>query len=141
MSVAAMVKQPPPTPPSVDSRQLQDDFGHLVQHHARTEHQANTYALDNSPYVPSGATSFDNTPEPEIGQWYQDQYGNKSFRLYQEQNNLGVNMGFVSRTKRLAGRKADEAKRLMKNRMVMDSKPSILSNRACTTLMLSNSST
>ncbi|KAF6221051.1 hypothetical protein HO133_002732 [Letharia lupina] len=94
MSVAAMVKQPPPTPPSVDGRQLQDGFGHLVQHNARGEHQANIYALDNSPYIPSGATSFDNTPEPEIGQWYMDQYGNKSFRLYQEQNGLGVDMSF-----------------------------------------------
>lgn len=110
MSVAAMVKQPPPTPPSADGRQLLDGFGHLVQHHVRSEHQANPYALDNSPYMPSGTTSFDNTPEPEIGQWYMDQYGNKSFRLYQEQNNLGVDMSFVGCAKRLAGRKTNEAK-------------------------------
>lgn len=139
MSVAAMVKQPPPTPPSADSRQLQDGFGHLVQHNARSEHQASTYALDNSPYMPSGAASFDTTPEQEIGQWYIDQYGNKSFRLYQEQNNLGVDMSFVSCTKRLAGGKTYKANRLMKSRMRMDSKSSILSNRACTTLMPSNS--
>ena len=107
MSVAAMVRQPPPTPSSGDGRQLQDGFGHLVQHNTRSEHQANPYALDNSAYIPSGATSFENTPEPEIGQWYIDQYGNKSFRLYQEQNNLGVDMGFVCCTDRLAGRKTD----------------------------------
>ena len=92
MSVAAMVKQPPPTPPSGDGRQLQDGFGHLLQHN---EHQANTYALDTSAYISSGATSFDNTPEPDIGQWYMDQYGNKAFRLYPEQNNLGVDMSLV----------------------------------------------
>lgn len=142
MSVAAMAKQPPPTPPSVDSRQLQDDFGHLVQHNARNEHQANTYAIDNNPYMTSGATSFDGTPEPEIGQWYIDQYGNKSFRVYQEQqNNLGVDMGFVSCAQSLSGRETDEANKLMANRMCMDSKPSILSNRVCTTLILSSSST
>ena len=141
MSVAAMVKQPPPTPPSADGRQLQDGFGHLVQHNTRNEHQINTYALDSSPYMPSGATSFDNTPEPEIGQWYMDPYGNKSFHLYQGQSNIGVDMSFVSAAKRLAGCKRDEASRLMKSRMRMDSKPSILSNRVCSTLMLSNSST
>ena len=141
MSVGAMVKQPPPTPPGADGRQLQDGFGHLVQHNARSEHQANTYALDNSPYMPSGVASFDNTPEPEVGQWYMDQYGNKSFHLFQEQNNLGVDMGFVSHANMLAGRKTDEAERLMKSRMRMDSNPSIISNRLCSTLMLSNSST
>ena len=112
----------------------------MVQHNARSEHQANAYALDNSLYMPSAATSFDNTPEPEVGQWYMDQYGNKSFHLYREQNNLGVDMGFVSCAKRLAGRKTDDADRLMKSRMRMDSKPSILSNRVSSTLMLSNSS-
>lgn len=95
MSVAAMVKQPPPTPPSADGRQLQDSFGHLGQHNARSEQQVNAYALDNSAYIPSGATSFDNTPEPEIGQWYVDQYANKALRRYPEQNNFGVDMSFV----------------------------------------------
>lgn len=141
MSVAAMVKQPPPTPPSADGRQLQDGVGHLVQHNARSEHQANTYALDNSPYMPSGATSFDNTPEPEMGQWYVDQFGNRSFHLYQEQSNLGLDMNFVSCTKTLAGRKTDEANKLMRSRIRMDHKPSILSNRLCSTTMLSSSST
>ena len=108
MSVAAMVKQPPPTPPSADSHQFQDNFGHLLQHNARSEHQANTYALDNSPYMLSGDTSYDNTPEPEMGQWYMDQYGNRSFHPYQEHNNLGVDMSFVGCTKRLAGCSSDE---------------------------------
>ena len=108
MSVAAMVKQPPPTPPSAGSRQLQDGFGHLVQHNVRSEDQANTYALDNSAYLPSGASSFDNTPEPEIGQWYVDQYGNKNLGLYQEQDVLGMDMGFVCCTRRLAVCETDE---------------------------------
>ena len=138
MSVAAMVKQPPPTPPSADGRQLQDGFGHIMQDSARSEQQANTYALDNSSYIPSGATSFENTPEPEVGQWYMDQYGNKTFRLYQEQNHLGVDMNFVRCTKRLAGLKTGEAYRLMGNRMRMDSKPSILSNKVYITLMRCN---
>lgn len=140
MSVAAMVKQPPPTPPSANGHQLQDGFGPLVQHNARSEHQANTYALDNSSYMPSGATSFDNTPEPDRGQWYVDQFGNTSLHHYQEQNNLGVDMGFVSCNKTLADRKTDEANRLMKSRIRMDSKPSILNNRSCSTPMLSSSS-
>lgn len=105
MSVAAMVRQPPLTPPNADGRQLQNSFGHLVQHNTRSEHQANTYALDNSAYIPSGTTSFENTPEPEINQLYMDPYGNRSFRLYGEQNNLAVDMGFVCCTDRLAGRK------------------------------------
>ena len=108
MSVAAMAKQHPPTPPSANGRQLQDGFGHLVQHNARGEHQANTYALDNSAYIHSGATSFDTTPEPDLGQWYMDQYGNKSFRIYPEQNSLGVDMGLVRCTDRLAGRKTHQ---------------------------------
>ena len=141
MSVAAMVKQPPPTPPTVGSRQLQDGFGHLVQHSAQNEDQANTYALDNSAYLPSGVTSFDNTPEPEIGQWYMDQYGNKTFRLYQEQNTLGMDMSFVCCTRRLAGRKTDEKTWLMNDRMRTGSKPSYLSNKVYTILMLSNSNT
>lgn len=141
MSVAAMVKQPRATPPSANGRQLQDGFGHLVQHNTGSEHRTNAYALDSSPYMPSGATSFDNTPEPEIGQWYMDQYGNKSFHLYQGQSNIGVDMTFVSCAKRLAGCKTDEASMLMASRMRMDSKPSILSNRICSSLMLSNSST
>lgn len=95
MSVAAMVKQPPPTPPSADGRQLQDGFGHMVQHNARSEQQVNAYVLDNSAYIPSGATSFDNTPEPETDQWYVDQYANKALRRYPEQNNFGVDMSFV----------------------------------------------
>ena len=141
MSVAAMVKQPPPTPPSAGGQQLRDGFGHLLQHNVRNEHQNNTYTLDNSPYIPSGATSFDNTPEPEIGQWYMDQYGNKSFHLYQGQNNFGADMNFVSGAKTLADCKTDETSRLMESRMRMDSKLSILSNRVCSTHMLSNSST
>ena len=141
MSVAAMVKQPPPTPPSADGRPVQDGFGHLVQHNARSEHQANTYALDNSPYMPSGATSFDNTPESELGQWYIDQFGNRSFHLYQEQSNLGLDMNFVSCPQSLSGRKTDEANKLMKSRIRMDRKPSFLSNRLCSTTMLSSSNT
>lgn len=115
MSMAAMVKQPPPTPPSADGHQLQDSFGHIMQHNARSEHQVDTYALDNSLYMPSGASSFDNTPEPEMGQWYMDQYGNRSFHPYQEQNNLGVDMSFVSCAKWLAGRDTNEANKLMKH--------------------------
>ena len=95
MSVAAMVKQPLPTPPSADGRQLQDGFGRLVQHNVRSEQQANAYVLDKSAYIPSGVTSFDNTPEPEIGPWYMDQYGGKLHRTYPEQNNFGVDMSFV----------------------------------------------
>ena len=41
----------------------------------------------------------------------------------------------------LAGRKTDEAKGLMNNRMHMDSKPFYLSNKGYTTLILSSSST
>ena len=141
MSVAAMVKQPPPTPPSASGHQLRDGFGHLMQHNARSEHQPNTYTLDNSPYIPSGATSFDNTPEPEIGQWYMDQYGSKSFHLYQGQNSFGADMSFVSCAKRLSGCKTDEKSWLMESRMRMDSKLSILSNRVCSTHTLSSSST
>lgn len=140
MSVTAMVKQPPPTPPMADGRQLQDGFGHLLQQNTRTEHQASTYALDNNPYMPSGTTSFDNSPEPDMGQWYVDQFGNKSFHFYQEQNNLSVDMSFVSCIMTLAGRKTDEANGLIKSRMHMDSKPSILSNRLYSTPMLSSSS-
>lgn len=104
MSVVTMVKQPPPTPPSARAHQLQDSFGHIVQHNARSEPHANTYALDESSYMLSGATSFDNTAEPEMGQWYQDQYGNTSFHPYQEHNNLGMDMSYVSCAERLAGR-------------------------------------
>lgn len=99
MSVVAMVKQPPPTPPSADGLQLHNAFGPLMQHNARSEHQANTYALDNSAYIASGAASFDNTPEPEIGQWYMDQYGHKTFHPYQEQLNLGMDVSFVCCTR------------------------------------------
>ena len=109
MSVAAMTKQRPPTPPSTNGRQLQDGFGHLVQHNARGEQQANTYALDNGAYIHSGANLFDTTPEPDLGQWYMDQYGNKSFRIYQEPNNLGMDIGLVCCTDRLAGRKTHQA--------------------------------
>ena len=141
MSAVAMVKQSPASPPRADSHQLQDAFGHLMQHNTRSEHQANTYAMDNSPYMGSGAASFDTTPEPEIGQWYMDQFGNKAFRLYQDPNNLGVDMSFVSCIKSLAGGKAYTASRLMQFRMRMDSKSSILSTRECTTPMPFNSST
>ena len=140
MSVVTMVKQPPPTPPSAEGHQLQDSFGHIVQHNARSESHVNTYALDNSPYMLSGATSFDNTPEPEMGQWYRDQYGNTSFHPYQEHNNLGMDMGYVSCAKGWQVAFRTRRNRLMKSRKLMDSKLSILSNRVCSTLMLSNSS-
>lgn len=110
MSVVTMVKQPPPTPPSAEGHQLQDSFDHIVQHNARSEPHVSTYALDNSPYMLSGPTSFDNTPEPEMGQWFRDQYGNTSFHPYQEHNNLGMDMSYVSCAKRSAGRNSDEEK-------------------------------
>ena len=113
MSVAAMAKQPPPTPPSANGRQLQDGFGHMMQHNTRNEHQNNTYALDNSAYIHSGATSFDTTPEPDAGQWYMDQYGHKMYRPYHEQNNPGVDMTLVCCIDGLARCKTNESNELM----------------------------
>ena len=88
-----MAKQTPPTPPDVDGRELQDGFHQLMQHNTKTQHQANAYAGDSGAYVTSGSSY--NTPEPEAGQWYMDQYGNRTF-MYHNQNPIAGDVQYVS---------------------------------------------
>lgn len=87
-----MANQHPPTPPEVQGRELQDGFHQLLQHNARSQHQPNGYSIDSASYIPSGNTY--NTSEPELGQWFVDQYGNRSF-MYHNQNNLGGDIQYV----------------------------------------------
>ena len=85
----------PPTPPELNSQELQDGFDQLLQHNARGQPQTDSFAFDHGPYMPGPAAPF-TTPEPEQGQWYADQYGNKSF-LYHDQRNPSGDLQFVSR--------------------------------------------
>jgi len=93
--MATLASQHPPTPPDLDSHELQDGFHRLLQHNARTPHQPNQYAMDHDSYVPSSTTSY-TTPEPDFGgQWYVDQYGNESF-MYPDQVSRGGDIQYVS---------------------------------------------
>lgn len=92
MSVATMA---PPTPPEIDGHKLQAGFQQLLQHNSRSQSQPGPYALDNGSYVPSAPTTSYNTPEPEMGAWYLDHYGNKRF-MYHDQVDLGGEMQYVS---------------------------------------------
>ena len=94
MSIEAMGKQRPQTPPAIDAGEAQDGFLHgLAQHNAMIEHQPAPYTLDNGSYVHSGTSTTYGTPEP--GQWYMDQYGNRSF-AYHDPPNFGMDMPYVS---------------------------------------------
>ena len=88
-----MANQHPPAPPEVERHELQDGFHQLLQHNSRSQHQPNGFSIDNGSYMPSANTY--GTPEPELGQWFVDQYGNRSF-MYQTQNGLGGDMQYVS---------------------------------------------
>jgi len=93
--MATLASQHPPTPPDLDSHELQDGFHRLLQHNARTPHQPNQYAMDHDSYVPSSTTSY-TTPEPDFGgQWYVDQYGNECF-MYPDQVSRGGDIQYVS---------------------------------------------
>ena len=79
--MATLPSQHPPTPPDVDGHQADDDgIGQLLQNNTAGQLQPTSLQMARTPYLPSSTTSYA-TPEPEFGQWYEDQYGNKSFML------------------------------------------------------------
>ena len=127
MSVATMANQHPPTPPEVEGHELQDGFHQLLQHNARSQHQPNGYSIDNASYIPSGNTY--NTPEPELGQWFVDQYGNRSF-MYHNQNNLGGDIQYVYKEQMV--QKSQEKQALTKTRTAIVNQCSGLTKAACT---------
>jgi hypothetical protein len=93
-----MGNQHPPTPPEVVGHELQDGFHQLLQHNNRNQQQPYGYSIDNGSYITSGNTY--NTPEPELGQWFVDQYGNRSF-MYHSQNNPGSDIQYVCKEQRV----------------------------------------
>ena len=120
-----MAKQTLPTPPDVDGRELQDSFHQLLQHNVKNQYQANAYAGDSGADVAPGSSY--NTPEPEAGQWYMDQYGNRAF-MYHNQNHLAGDVQYVSKRRLNSHTNA----RLTKNRMLTGSQSIDPTKAICT---------
>ena len=87
-----MAKQIPPTPPDINGHELQDGFHQIMQHNAKNQQQSHAYTGDNGVYAASGNAY--NTPEPEAGQWYMDQYGNRTY-MYHNQHHMAGDVQYV----------------------------------------------
>ena len=95
-STAAMVKQRPLTPPSLDGRDLQYGFYQLMQHNAATQYQPDHYTLHENAHLQSGSNTTLSSPEPN--QLPTSHYGTGQYHGgYQGQYDPGLSIQHVSK--------------------------------------------
>ncbi|KAI9776417.1 MAG: hypothetical protein M1835_005522 [Candelina submexicana] len=104
MSVAAMVKQRPPSPPPSNGGELQYGLHHLVEHNANTQYEPNQYDFNEGSQYNSGQYSSYNSPASMyadqrpadlVNGYMEQQYGGSNYlEGYHDPDDLGLRIQF-----------------------------------------------